>query len=228
MEVPPPVSSPSEATPRPARPVPPPLRPPTPGRRPARRSARRPLRRKKPGSSKKSHLPIRKELSAGGVVVRQEGEAWYVALLKTEHKRGEVWVLPKGHVELHTGERVSEAARREVQEEAGLTDLSVKNQLGVTRFKFQVEDAVVYKTVHYFLMTTQQKTLHPQAEEGLLEAAWFPLAEAVEKLEYDTDQDIVRRAAERITGVAPAARRSLPAGRQTPPLRRRRPPRVHT
>lgn len=178
-----------------------------------------------PNGRKKSSLPIRKELSAGGVVLRQEGDTWYVALLKTEHKRGEVWVLPKGHVELKSGERVSEAARREVQEEAGLTDLSVKNQLGVTRFKFQVEDALVYKTVHYFLMTTQQKTLHPQTEEGLLEAAWFAVDEAIKKLEYDTDQDIVQRAAQRIRGVAPTAQRR--PHRPTRP-RSLRAPRLHT
>lgn len=152
-------------------------------------------------TAKQTHWPIRRETSAGGVVVRKDGTEFYVALLKTEHKRGLVWVLPKGHVELQRGERVSAAAGREVREEAGLTDLSVKNQLGVTRFKFQVEDAVVHKTVHYFLMTTNQYRLTPQAEEGLLEAKWFPIDEAIKQLAYDTDQEIVSRAKERLLGV---------------------------
>lgn len=125
---------------------------------------------------------------------------WLVALVKTEHKRGPVWVLPKGHVELAAGENIAEAARREVAEEAGITDLSVKNELGVTRFKFQAETALVLKTVHYFLMLTNQKTLTPQAEEGLLEAQWFPIDEAVPMLAYDTDKDIVARAREILTG----------------------------
>lgn len=167
-------------------------------------------------------MPIRKELSAGGVVVRQEDGVWYAALLKTEHKRGKVWVLPKGHVELQTGERVSDAAKREVQEEAGLRDLSVKNQLGVTRFKFQAESALVYKTVHYFLMITQQKELQPQLEEGLLEAAWLPIDTAIEQLEYDTDQDIVRRARDRLRG------ESLPSRRLLPRRPRGRGARIHT
>lgn len=159
-------------------------------------------------------MPIRREVSAGGVVARQEGTIWYVALLQTEHKRGLVWVLPKGHVEVQQGERVSQAAGREVREEAGLRELSVKDQLGVTRFRFQAEEAVVHKTVHYFLMTTNQKELTPQAEEGLLQAAWFPIDEAIEKLEYDTDQDIVRRARDRLLGLQKnsggvAARRQL-------------------
>jgi len=190
---------------------------------PKRRLAPVPRRQaapKKPMGRRGAHLPIRKELSAGGVVAREDGGQWLVALLKTEHKRGTVWVLPKGHVELHTGERVSDAAKREVQEEAGLRELSVKNQLGVTRFKFQVEDAVVYKTVHYFLMVTQQKQLQPQLEEGLLEAAWFPIETAIEQLEYDTDQDIVRRARDRLRG------ETLPS-RRLPP-RTRRTTRIHT
>jgi len=154
--------------------------------------------------------PVRHEVSAGGVVARQEQEQWLVALIKTEHKRGPVWVLPKGHVEPHAGETPAEAAKREVQEEAGITDLSVKDQLGITRFTFQAETALVKKTVHYFLMTTQQKKLIPQAEEGLIDAAWYPIDEAIAALEYDTDQDIVAKARQKLTGQSPPTRRHPP------------------
>lgn len=156
--------------------------------------------------------PVRRELSAGGVVVRQNDSQWLVALLKTEHKRGQVWVLPKGHVELGSGERIADAAKREVQEEAGLTDVVVKNQLGVTRFTFQAEGTVVAKTVHYFLMLTHEEKLTAQQDEGLLEAAWFPIDAAIENLAYDTDQEIVRRAKERLMG-------HLPRGPAHGPLR---------
>lgn len=151
---------------------------------------------------------VRRETSAGGVVVRQESGRWFVALLKTEHKRGEVWVLPKGHVEPHAGETVSDAARREVQEEAGITDLSVKDQLGISRYAFQAEEALVRKTVHYFLMVTQQKKLTPQAEEGFLDARWAPIDDAITMLAYDTDQEVVARARQRLLGVRPPRRRT--------------------
>jgi len=171
-----------------------------------------------------AHRPkkgIRKELSAGGVAARLENGEWFVALLKTEHKRGEVWVLPKGHVELEGGENLAAAAKREVGEEAGLKDLSVKNELGVTRFKFQAETAMVYKTVHYFLMITNQRTLVPQVEEGLIEAKWFPIDEALTALAYDTDQDIVSRAREVLTGKKDgrAPRGASPSGRPAPRIR---------
>lgn len=156
-------------------------------------------RRKKP-SRHGANYPVRRELSAGGVAVRQERGQWLVALLKTAHKRGEVWVLPKGHVELAANENISAAARREVQEEAGIQDLSVRDQLGVTRFTFQAEKTVVRKTVHYFLMVTTQKELQPQEEEGLIDAAWFPIDVAIGQLGYEADQDIVRRAKEKLEG----------------------------
>lgn len=214
------------------RPVPP-LPPPLPAKKAVVRraphvaAAATPKRKRAPiARAHGSRLPIRRELSAGGVVVRQEGTQWLVALLKTEHKRGLVWVLPKGHVELHAKERVSDAAHREVKEEAGLTDLSVKNQLGVTRFKFQAEDAVVHKTVHYFLMVTQQKILTPQLEEGLLEAAWFPIEEAIKALEYDTDQQIVQKALQHL-GLS-SGRRPVSHSLHTTPRPRRRQLKIHT
>jgi ADP-ribose pyrophosphatase YjhB (NUDIX family) len=154
--------------------------------------------------------------------------------LKTEHKRGSVWVLPKGHVELQTGENISEAARREVEEEAGLRDLSVKDQLGVTRFAFQAEGTLVKKTVHYFLMITQQKQLTPQAEEGMIEADWFSFDDALKNLAYDTDQMIVAKAQAKMTGKRTThvplthrrphhnriARPASTAGRRTPRIHR--------
>ncbi len=144
-----------------------------------------------------------------------------------------MWVLPKGHVEPQTGENISEAARREVQEEAGLRDLSIKDQLGVTRFAFQAEGTLVKKTVHYFLMVTNQKELVPQAEEGMIDAQWFSFDDAITKLEYDTDQDIVAKAKMKMTG-QPAASTSRPTGGPARPssvlVRRaggRRHPRIH-
>lgn len=142
----------------------------------------------------KPRKKVRRELSAGGVVVRQDRGSWFVALLKTQHRRGSVWVLPKGHVEMEKREKIADAAKREVQEEAGVMDVMVREQLGTTQFVFQAEEALVKKTVHYFLMVTTQQELHPQAEEGFVEAGWFPIGVAITMLEYDTDQTIVAKA----------------------------------
>ena len=166
-------------------------------------------------NSSREGRPVRHEVSAGGVVARLEQKSWLVALLKTEHKRGEVWVLPKGHVEPEEGETVSDAALREVKEEAGITSLSIKEQLGITRYSFQAEDALIRKTVHYFLMITSQKRLTPQVEEHLIDAKWQPIDEAIKQLEYDTDKEIVAKAREKLTGQpAPNFKRARPQHHQ--------------
>lgn len=173
-------------------PTPPPLR------RQEYRAVRHPAKvvRRVPRQNKAAlrNKKVRRELSAGGVAARQDRGLWLVALLKTEHRRGQVWVLPKGHVETDRKERVDDAAKREVQEEVGIADLVVKEQLGTTRFVFQAEEVLVKKTVHYYLMTTEQVELKPQEEEGFVEAKWFPISVAITMLEYDTDQDIVAKA----------------------------------
>jgi len=134
--------------------------------------------------------------------------------------------LPKGHVEPEVGETVSEAAKREVQEEAGISSLSVKDQLGVTKYSFQAEEALVRKTVHYFLMTTDQKKLTPQAEENLLAAEWQPIDRAINQLAYETDKHIVAKAKSKLTGQPLSTRHtSHPAPLATGPRRRPRPSR---
>ncbi len=157
-------------------------------------------RRRYLNKNNNSKRATRRETSAGGVVARKDKHNWLIALLKTTHKSGPVWVLPKGHIEPSNGETAALAAQREVQEETGLKDLSVKEQVGITRYSFQAENTLVKKTVHYFLILTNQKKLIPQQEEGLIDACWQPINRAVKMLAYDTDKDMVAKAKQRLTG----------------------------
>ena len=83
--------------------------------------------------------------SAGGVIVRPEGETVLVALMREGGR--ESYSLPKGHVE--PGERLEDAARREIEEEAGLRGLVLIGPLGVReRLDFE---RTSWKRTHYFL-----------------------------------------------------------------------------
>lgn len=133
------------------------------------------------------------ETSAGGVVVRRVEGKLHVALLETRHSRGEVWVLPKGHLKHGMGESLSEAAVRESKEELGIEYLRLKRFLGKTRYRFKTERGIVDKTVHYYLMEGLSDKLTPQKEEGFSRARWVPLKKALKIITYPTDKKIIKK-----------------------------------
>ena len=93
---------------------------------------------------------IGERTSAGGVVVRAQAGEPLVALAREGHH--DAPVLPKGGVE--RGEDVESAARREIEEETGLSELTLVTKLGVLeRLSF---DKQLWLTTHVFLFTTQQ------------------------------------------------------------------------
>lgn len=167
----------------------------------------------------RSRLPVVRETSAGGVVVRRIRGRWHVALLKIRHARGEVWVLPKGHVEHHRGETPERAAIREVKEELGIASVRVIRKLGAVRWNFRgVRESerahgtgswqggerprisprgspvLIAKTVHHYLMEGLTDALRPQASEGFLDGRWVSLEKALRDLAYPTDRSVVARA----------------------------------
>lgn len=101
--------------------------------------------------------------AAGGVVVRAEGTALLVALVR--EGPAESYVLPKGHVE--PGEGLDEAARREIEEETGLRNLVLIESLGMReRLDFRKTS---WKRTHYFLF------LAPEGAAPRERVAWAPL-----------------------------------------------------
>ncbi|HEX4859923.1 MAG TPA: NUDIX domain-containing protein [Rhizomicrobium sp.] len=88
------------------------------------------------------------EVSAGGLVVASIGDILHVALVLKHEGR---WVLPKGHVD--PGEKLEQAAIREVTEESSLSpgQLKVLRYLGA--FDFNEHDPSGGKKLnHFFLM----------------------------------------------------------------------------
>lgn len=131
----------------------------------------------------------REERSAGGVVIRWlQGEA-HVLLIRDPYRN---WGLPKGHIE--GKETAGRTALREVQEETGLTDLSLGDELGVIDWYFSQRGRRIHKFCHFFLMVSQAGDTVPELSEGITECRWLPMDEAIRRVSYGNAREMIRAA----------------------------------
>ena len=137
-------------------------------------------------------MKTRRQTSAGGVLVRQGPGGPEVLLASRRTRRGDlVWGLPKGLVE--SDESPEETALREVREETGYGG-SVRERIGEVSYWFVWEGTRIRKTVHFFLMDDSGQEPGPRDAE-MEDVAWFPLDEAAEVAGFDSERDIIRKAA---------------------------------
>ncbi len=122
---------------------------------------------------------MKRELSAGGIIVRKKGTQWDVLLLRDMNKN---WTFPKGLVE--EGEDPIAAAKREIFEEVGIRDVSLLSLLKPIHYMYN-RGGLISKTVHYFLFSSRgTETPKGQKEEGISDVRWVPLDEAITIIGY--------------------------------------------
>ncbi len=104
--------------------------------------------------------------------------------------RDNTWTLPKGTPT--SGESVEETAMREVREETGI-QARIVGDLGSIQYSFARRGVRFNKEVRHFLMeaTGGDVTLHDAEYD---EARWFTVAEAIRRLAYVNEAEVVRRA----------------------------------
>lgn len=104
--------------------------------------------------------------------------------------RDDTWTLPKGTPTV--GESVEETALREVREETGI-QARIVGDLGSIQYSFARRGVRFNKEVRHFLMeaTGGDVTLHDAEYD---EARWFALADAMQRLTYVNEAEVVRRA----------------------------------
>jgi len=137
---------------------------------------------------------VRREFSAGGVVVRRIRGDWRLAAIRPGGKPPGTWALPKGLVD--DGEDPAATALREVREETGL-DGTLLGKLGDVRYVYTWDGERIFKIVSFFLVRATRGRigdLDPALAFEVAEARWLPLADAPRLLAYRGEREMAMKA----------------------------------
>ena len=134
-------------------------------------------------------------ISAGGIIFRQEAGKTYFILVQNTYDK---WTFPKGKVE--EGETWQEAAVREIREETGIEEAEILGEVGEIKFTDKSGTEPVKKSVHFYLIKTNQKeiTSVPKEETHLKEVRWVLQDEVPNMLGYENLVDLFKKAVEEI------------------------------
>jgi ADP-ribose pyrophosphatase YjhB (NUDIX family) len=147
-----------------------------------------------------------REISAGGVVLRQIDGVWNVALIEPQKenpkpakppRKHAVLALPKGLVD--PGENPMLTAVREVQEETGILAEPVTKLADIKYVYNRIwgDGERVFKIVSFYLLRYLSGTINqllPDMRIEVKQALWVPLDEAGRQLAYSHERKVVRQA----------------------------------
>ncbi len=137
---------------------------------------------------------MRREFSAGGVLIRRLRRAWVMAAIRPAGKEPGVWALPKGLID--DGEPPEETALREVAEETGVEGRIV-GKLGDVRYVYTWRGERVFKVVSFYLLRYSRGrlgNLPPATAHEVAEARWLPLDQAPMLLAYKGEREMAELA----------------------------------
>ena len=151
--------------------------------------------------SQRPKLPVRREVSAGGLVYRRQHDGGLEFVL-IRPKGADTWGLPKGHIE--KGENAEDAAVREVREETGL-EVGHIEPLGDVSYVFSWRDQPqgslvrIFKRVRFFTMEFAGGDSN--AHDGEIEeVGWYRAEDACQRATYKDERGLIAKAIPLLSG----------------------------
>jgi 8-oxo-dGTP pyrophosphatase MutT (NUDIX family) len=153
---------------------------------------------------------MRREFSAGGVLVRRLRGRWVFAAINPRGRPAGIWALPKGVID--AGERAEQTALREIEEETGAHGHALA-KLGDIRYVFTQSwgppgerGQRVFKVVSFFLVRYgggRLGTISEEMQREVVSARWFPLDDAEDVLAYKGEREMAAKARAMISDQCP-------------------------
>jgi 8-oxo-dGTP pyrophosphatase MutT (NUDIX family) len=137
---------------------------------------------------------VKREFSAGGVLVRKLKGRWMLAAIRPAGKKPGLWALPKGNIGPDEDSRAT--AVREVHEETGARGRLVE-KLGDVRYTYTWAGERIFKIVSFFLLRYtggRLGDLPPETAHEVDEVRWLPLDEAPKLLAYGGEREMAKKA----------------------------------
>jgi 8-oxo-dGTP pyrophosphatase MutT (NUDIX family) len=144
---------------------------------------------------------MKREFSAGGVVVRRLQGEWRMAAIRPGGKPPGVWALPKGLIS--EGEGPEETALREASEETGIQARSL-GKLGDIRYVYTWAGERIFKVVSFYLLRYTSGRLGdipPEHAHEVAETRWLPLEKAPSLLAYRGEREMAEKAIESLASL---------------------------
>ena len=117
-------------------------------------------------------------IAAGGKIINSKSDTLFIY-------RNDKWDLPKGKAEKN--EQLPQTALREVIEETGIKDVSIKKPLDVTYHIFKRGGEYSLKLTYWFEMFSDYNgNFTPQLDEGITDVKWIKIddLENIKEISY--------------------------------------------
>jgi 8-oxo-dGTP pyrophosphatase MutT (NUDIX family) len=146
-----------------------------------------------------------REISAGGIVLREISGTWHVALIDPRREESNPprkrvrasLALPKGLVD--PGEKPVVTAVREVREETGIVAEAITKLTDIKYVYVRTwgDGERVFKVVSFYLLrylSGEIDDIAPEMRIEVKQALWVPLAEAGKQLAYSNERKVLSQA----------------------------------